>query len=314
MSRVAVIGASSQIAKDWIRSNALSNAFEPLLFVRDTAAMHAWLEETGLAGRYQVFTYGQYGEQAHDAVLNFVGVGDPSRAAQMGGEILDITIEFDNLIIAELKKHPQRRYLFISSGAVYGDSFKQPASGETLATYPVNNIGAQNYYAIAKLHAEVRHRALADLAIIDVRVFNYFSRHQSLASRFFVVDIINSIKTGNVLQTSPDPMSRDFLHPSDFYQLISCLLSAAPQNMVVDCYTADPVEKQVLLQTMHKDFGLRYEIVPGLAAPVNATGLKPHYYSTNKKAAEFGYRPAYSSLDTLREEISALLSSGAISE
>ncbi len=310
MSRVAIIGATSQIAKDWIRSNALSTAFELLLFVRDIAAMEAWLQEAGLVGRYQVFAYGQYDSQAHDAVVNFVGVGDPSRAAQMGGDIFDITLEFDSLILSELKKHPARRYLFISSGAVYGDSFDQPVRTETLATYAVNNLGPQNYYAVAKLHAEARHRALADLAIIDVRVFNYFSRHQSLASRFFIVDIINSIKSGAVLQTSPDPMSRDFLHPSDFYQLIGCLLTAAPQNMVVDCYSAGPVEKQALLQTMHEHFGLRYEIVPGLAAPVNATGLKPHYYSTNKKAGEFGYRPAYSALDTLREEISALLTAG----
>lgn len=309
MKRIALIGANSQICKDFIRLNAVTGSAELLLFVRNVEAMNDWLTEIGFPGRYPVFGYSQYAEQPHDAVINFVGVGDPSRAALMGADILDVTLRFDELILAELKKNPERRYIFISSGAVYGERFDRAASKDTVATYSVNSLGAQNYYAIAKLHVEMRHRALTDLAIIDVRVFNYFSRHQSLESRFFIVDAVNSITFSTVFRTSPDHMERDFLHPSDFYQLISCLLAADPHNTAVDCYSAAPVEKKVLLTALSEQFGLRYEIVPGLAAPVNATGIKAHYYSTYRKAADFGYEPQYSSLDTLRVEISALLSS-----
>lgn len=310
MKRIALIGANSQISKDWIRSVASSNAFELLLFVRSVESMNSWLAAVGLAGRYQVFAYHQYVEQPHDVVINFVGVGDPYKAALMGADILDITLKFDELIISELKKNTQRRYVFISSGAVYGESFDRPANKDTAATYFVNGSGALNYYAVAKLHAEMRHRALKHLAIVDVRVFNYFSRHQSLDSRFFIVDVVNSIRWSTLLRTSPDFMMRDFLHPRDFDHLVSCLLSSPPQNTAVDCYTAAPLEKFFLLNTLKVEFGLQYEVVPGLAAPVNATGTKTHYYSNYRKAAEFGYQPRYSSLDALRIEISALKSSG----
>lgn len=307
MKSIAIVGASSQIAKDLIRFMALDSAYQLLLFVRDTASMDAWLQEVGLAERCSVLVYSQYADNPHDAVLNFVGVGDPARAALMGADILDITSEFDSLILSELKKNPLRRYIYLSSGAVYGDSFSSPVGANSVATYPVNSMAAQNYYAIAKLHAEVRHRSLARLAIIDVRVFNYFSRYQSLNSRFMIADALNSIKTNTVLQTSPDGMSRDFLHPEDFYQLITCLLAAPAQNTVVDCYSAAPIEKFALLDAMSELFGLRYEEIPGLTVAVNATGMKTHYYSTNRKAAEFGYLPRYSSLDTIRLEASALL-------
>lgn len=310
MNRIALIGANSQICKDFIRSNAVAGSAELLLFVRNVDAMSDWLAEIGLPGRYPVFDYSQYAQQPHDAVVNFVGVGDPSKAALMGADILDITLRFDELIIAELRKHPERRYIFISSGAVYGERFDQAASEDTVATYSVNSLGAQNYYAIAKLHAEMRHRALTDLAIIDVRVFNYFSRYQTLESRFFIVDAVNSIMSSTVFRTSQDHMVRDFLHPSDFFQLISCLLAAQPQNTAVDCYSARPVDKIVLLEALAKDFGLRYEFATGFEAPINATGAKRLYYSTFRKAAEFGYRPKYSSLDTLRIEFSAVLDGG----
>jgi hypothetical protein len=32
-------------------------------------------------------------------------------------------------------------------------------------------------------------------------------------------------------------------------------------------------------------------------AGVNATGSKPHYYSLNTRAADFGYQPGFTSLD-----------------
>lgn len=309
MKRVALVGATSQIAKDFIRLSARSNEYELLLFVRNTEAMSDWLYDAGLAQRYPVFSYLQYKNQQHEAVINFVGVGDPLRAASMGGGILDVTLEFDDLILSELKENPHRQYIFISSGAVYGEGFMAAANSDTAAVFPVNKISAQNYYAIAKLHAETRHRSLTDFNIFDVRVFNYFSRYQELSSRFFIVDVVNAIRSGSILKTSSGAMFRDFLHPSDFYQMISCLLSAEVGNGVVDCYTTAPVEKKMLLDVLCDKFGLQYEVVSGCERGVNATGVKRHYYSVNRKAAVFGYQPQYSSLETVCTEITALLES-----
>jgi hypothetical protein len=80
---------------------------------------------------------------------------------------------------------------------------------------------------------------------------------------------------------------RDFLHPSDFYQLVRALLSAPVSNAAVDCYSCAPIDKPNLWVTMQKEFGLNYEITEKTAG-INATGSKPHYYSLNTRAAELG--------------------------
>jgi hypothetical protein len=41
---------------------------------------------------------------------------------------------------------------------------------------------------------------------------------------------------------------------------------------------------------------------------MNATGKKPLYYSLNKKAADFGYEPQYSSMDGLIKEFQVYFS------
>jgi nucleoside-diphosphate-sugar epimerase len=306
MTRLAILGASSQIAKDLILCCARAGDADLLLYVRDTAAMQAWLAARGLD--FPVDAYDGYGAEAHDAVLNFVGVGDPRRAAQMGGAIFGLTQQFDDLVLAELRRHPERRYLFLSSGAAYGSCFDAPAGPDTPAVIHINALAPQEYYAVAKLHAECKHRALPDLNIVDLRVFNYFSRTQDLEARFFITDLLRAVRAGTVLQTSAAPMVRDYLHPDDFHRLVRCVLDSPPANRALDCYSAAPVDKATLLATMAARFGLRYEVGQAGADPaINATGAKPHYYSLNRHAAGFGYQPAHSSLDGIVRESALIL-------
>lgn len=308
MQRVAILGASSQIAKDLIVSMARCGMHTPLLYVRDVAAARAWTAMRGLD--LPVMPYSEYGQQPHDAVINFVGVGDPQRAALMGSEIFAVTQQFDDLVLAELARNPERRYLFLSSGAAYGSTFLAPAGPDTRATIAINDLQPQEYYAVAKLYAECRHRALPDLAITDIRVFNYFSRTQDLGARFFITDILRAIREKTRLRTSSDFMVRDFLHPYDFYQLVTCILAAPPANGPIDCYSQAPIDKPTLLATMARHFGLRFEIAETPAA-VNATGTKPHYYSLRRDAAALGYLPAYSSEIGIVTEATAIFSSSA---
>ncbi len=308
MKRVAILGASSQIAKDLILSFArgghTAGHTDLLLYVRDTAAAQRWLAAHRLD--FAVAAYADYGQAPHDAVLNFVGVGDPQRAAQMGGAIFGVTQEFDDLALRELQRHPERRYIFLSSGAAYGSTFLEPAGPDTRASIPINAITPQDYYAVAKLHAECKHRALPELAITDLRVFNYFSRSQDLKARFFITDILRAVRDKQVLQTSAGAMVRDYLHPQDFHQLVECVLAAPAGNRVLDCYSAAPVDKATLLATMQRAYGLQYEVNEAPAG-VNATGAKPHYYSLNRQAAELGYHPAYSSIDGIAAESAIIL-------
>lgn len=308
MKRVAILGASSQIARDLIRSFARRGRTEALLYVRDVAAMRRWLADNFI--HYPVAPYEEYGREPHEAVLNFVGVGDPQRAAQMGGAIFGVTQQFDDLALEQLQRHPERRYIFLSSGAAYGSTFLQPAGPDTHASIAINALTPQEYYSVAKLHAECKHRAHQQLAITDLRVFNYFSHSQDLNARFFITDVLRAVRDGTVLQTAPGTMVRDYLHPEDFHQLVDCVLRAPPANRALDCYSAAPVDKLALLAAMEQRHGLRYA-VSGETVAVNATGAKPHYYSLNRQAAELGYQPAYTSLDGILAESAIILSGTA---
>lgn len=167
---------------------------------------------------------------------------------------------------------------------------------------PINNLKPQDWYGVAKLHAECRHRALAHLPIVDIRVFNYFSHTQDINSRFLMTDIVRAIREKTVLKTSADYIVRDFIHPSDFFNLVKLILAAPATNAAVDAYSKAPIDKPTLLAAMQEKFGLQYEIGQR-GAGVNATGGKPHYYSLNNQAVDFGYHPSLTSLDGIILEV-----------
>lgn len=306
MMNIAILGATSQIARDLIVSFSADANQDLLLFARRPEEVAKWLASAGLSGRYPVDDFSGFSKQEFDVVINFVGVGNPAQAVAMGSSIFDITLRFDEMVLDYLKTHPTCRYLFLSSGAAYGSSFNEPATRETAATVAINNLAPHEWYGAAKLHAECRHRAHPELNIIDTRVFNYFSRTQDIEARFLITDILRAIRDKTVLRTSSDYIVRDYLHPSDFYGLVRALLASPPANVAVDCYSLAPIDKPMLLAAMQEKFGLRYEII-GTAVGVNATGIKPHYYSLNTRAADFGYQPVLTSLEGILIESKKVL-------
>ena len=296
IQRIAILGATSQIAKDLIVSFSAAKEGHLHLFARNPDMLTNWLVVMGLSGRYPIYDFSSFANHEFDAVINFVGVGDPSKALATGNSIFDITQKFDEMALTYVSTHPACRYLFLSSGAVYGSNFNAPVNSDTSAILPINQLSSQDWYGAAKLHAECRHRAQPDLPIIDIRVFNYFSHTQDISARFLITDMLRAIRDKTVLKISPDYVVRDFLHPSDFYKLVNALLSAPAANDAVDCYSCAPIDKPSLLTMMQENFGLRYEISEA-SASLNATGKKTHYYSLNTRAADFGYQPGLTSLD-----------------
>ena len=305
--RIAILGATSQIAKDLILSFCAQSSHELVLYSRRQEVVSHWLASVGLAGRYVVADFAAFSANEHfDSILNFVGVGNPAQAAAMGASIFDVTLKYDEMALDYVRQHPASRYIFLSSGAAYGSSFDEPVDEHTKAVIAINDLKPQDWYAVAKLYAECRHRSLPHLPIVDIRVFNYFSRTLDISARFLITDILRAIHDNEVLKSSPDYVVRDFVTPSDFYKLVISLLATPATNAAVDCYTLAPIDKRSLLAAMKDKFGLRYEITVANAS-VNATGSKPHYYSLNTRAAEFGYQPALTSLEGVLQEAALLL-------
>lgn len=306
--RIAILGATSQIARDLILSFSAQTEFELILFARRPNAVQRWLSDVGLSARCTVSDYGGFAvNERYDAIMNFVGSGNPAQTAEIGASIFDITLKFDDLALEYVRHHPSCRYLFFSSGAAYGSSFEAPVNDNTKATVAINDLQPQDWYAVAKLHSECRHRSLTNLPIIDLRIFNYFSHRQDISARFFITDILRAIREGETLFTTRDNIVRDYIGPDDLFQLIVLILTAPVSNDVVDCYTQAPVDKLTLLKTMREQFGLVYEFRE-TPAGVNATGLKVNYYSVNHKAEAYGYYPSRNSLDNILYESKLMLS------
>jgi nucleoside-diphosphate-sugar epimerase len=300
--RIAILGATSQIAKDLVTSFHQHSNHELILYARRPVVVSQWLTSASLSSNYTVADFTAFGvTENFDAILNFVGVGNPALAAEMGATIFDVTWQYDEMALNYVRQHPDCRYIFLSSGAAYGSNFDTPADENTKSVVAINNLQAQDWYAVAKLHAECRHRSLPHLPIVDIRVFNYFSHTQDIAARFLISDILRAIRDKSVLQTSADYIVRDFIHPSDFYQLLTALLYSPATNTVVDCYSRAPIDKLRLLAAMQENFGLQYQITQA-SASVNATGNKHHYYSRNRRAAALGYEPALTSLQGIMQE------------
>jgi len=306
MMRIAILGATSQIARDLIVSFSAEKDKQLHLFARRPEEVATWLKTINLPERYLVNDFTVFGEQEFDAVINFVGVGNPAQAVVMGNSIFDVTLHFDDLVLNYLQSHPTCRYLFLSSGAVYGTSFNEPANRDTPAVVAINNLSPQEWYGVSKLYAECRHRAHPEFSIFDIRVFNYFSRTQDISARFLITDILRAIRDKAVLQTSAENIVRDFLHPTDFYKLVSTLLITPPVNAALDCYSLNPVDKFTLLSEMQEKLDLQFEMTAACDS-INATGSKSHYYSLNTRAADFGYQPSYNSLEGILLEASAML-------
>jgi nucleoside-diphosphate-sugar epimerase len=302
---IAIFGATSEIAKDLILSFAEYSPDHLTLFARKVDAVHEWLSCSEFASRFKVRHFNSFDNQEHfDVLINFVGVGNPAQAVAMGASILDITLQYDNMALAYLAENPTCKYIFLSSGAVYGSIFKSPANENAQAHININNLMAQDWYAIAKLYAECRHRALLDLVIIDIRIFNYFSHTQNMNSQYFISEVVRSLFNNSIFETSSDELNRDYLNPKDFFQLITSLIKVK-ENTVVDAYSIAPISKFELLESLRDRYGLRYQINNKFSS-LNSTGLKLNYFSINKRAEKYGYKPSLTSLEGVFKEIDIL--------
>ncbi len=288
MARIAILGATGHLGHSL--SMLLAEEHELLLYARRPEMV------SGLH-------IDDFGKEPCDIVINAIGAGDPSRIAALGAGILALTESWDNRVLDWLEKHPKALYLNLSSGAVYGTDFAEPAGDGSLNAVPVNAIAPAHYYSLAKLYAEAKHRASPHLNIVDLRVFSYFSRWIDIEGRFFLAEIIRALRAGKTFLTKPDEMIRDHLCPADLKQLVDCVIAkwqGGPVNDVLDCYTKEPIGKFATLERLAAEFGLlwRRENVDTLAP----TGAKSCYYSTSRKAGEWGYAPKFTALEGVVSE------------
>lgn len=305
-SKVAIFGATGHIGKNLTLYFSQEKKYELFLFSRDVNRLHKIIDKICPGNSFSMNNYDNFGKFTYDIIINCVGISNPREIEKNSSSIIKITEHFDNKIIDYLETHQSTLYINMSSGVVYGHDFAIPADESIYSKLTINNPSSGYFYSIAKINSEAKHRAFQNLNIIDLRLFNFFSRFIDLSTNFFISDVVSSIKNKVTLSTSPEDIKRDFVHPEDLYSLIQKCIMKGSLNDSFDVYSKSPISKFQLLDNLSVKYNLKYVVKENvsLAAP---TGNKENYYSSSRKAATIGYFPRYSSLETIMSEIGFIL-------
>lgn len=307
MKNVAILGATSHIAKGMIEKFFIHDGYECDFFVRNEARLRTFLKDIGKEDYPGVFLYDEFGTKKYDVVINCVGFGKPADVSTLKYSIFSVIEHYDNLCIEYIKNNPESIYIHFSSGAVYGKALDKPQGADTVSTYMPNHIQSNDYYRIAKLYAESKHRSLEDLKIWDIRVFNYLSRFIDLESGLLITSIINAIVNKEVFLTNSLDIVRDFIHPDDLFKMITLIIEKNSGNNCVDTYSLAPIKKFDLLKVLKDTYGLDYSISRGDVG-INATGSKNIYCSNNYSAEKLlGFKPLYTSEAGILDELGKIL-------
>jgi nucleoside-diphosphate-sugar epimerase len=308
---VVIIGATSHIAKGLINQFFQKEDLHLYLFSRSPDKVQQFVDSIKIDRVCKCDIYSDYDifhSFSYDVVINCIGVETRNKNNCDFTRYFSVTEEFDNMVIEYLRnRNPDSLYISLSSGAVYGRGFLTPVEESSVNCLNVNQVVPEDYYGIARINAETKHRSYNNLRIIDLRIFSYFSRFINLSDGYFITDVMQSILNKEVLVTDSANIVRDYLNPLDLFEMIAKCTITKRLNMVFDVNSLRPVAKQDILDYFAGEYGLRYE-KHDFSKNSSATGLKMNYYSTNNRACCVGYLPRFSSLETIKSEANYILS------
>jgi nucleoside-diphosphate-sugar epimerase len=299
--KVAILGATGHLSKCafWVFSKDVNNEF--FLFSRSTEM----LKQTELYREFPIDrthfeNYEQFAINDYDVIFNGVGVWDTPGCHPC--DIFAVTEYYDNIILEYQKAHPYSVSIHISSGAAYAGDYTQPVEDMTKTQLNINKIRTGDYYSIAKINSEAKHRAFNNLHIVDIRLFGFFSRFMNLEYPYLLSALINSVKGNTKFKAIRENFWRDYIHMNDFSAMLLGIVAADKINTAVDARSSQPISKEELIRLFVGNYGLKIQYDDNV--DVSTTGVKPYYYSRLDNAV---YTPHYSSLQTVKNEIEYFL-------
>lgn len=308
---IAILGATSHIAKGLIYNFLRSDEFKLHLFGRSPEKARGFVDSLELnIGKKDDIVYEElksFPKFSYGAIINCVGTGTFKKMRGDFTSYFTTTEEYDNSVISYLQGiDPRALYINFSSGAVYGRNFSAPVDENTANSIKVNHVAAEDYYSIAKLNSEAKHRAFGDLNIVDIRLFSYFSRFIDLEDGYFITELLSCILHNTSFITDEMNFIRDYVGPEDLFLMIKKCLNIKKINAAFDVVSAGPVEKKEILDYFVSEYGLKIKIDAKLNYS-SPTGSKNVYYSKYANAASIGYKPEFSSLETIKKESKFIL-------
>lgn len=310
MADIAILGANGQIGRGLALAFSRSPAHRLYLYARRPAAFADVAAPMNLPrrGRDEILPLDEFGARRHDVVINAVGDGERAKQIALGAEIFHVTETMDARVMAYLRGQPEALYFFMSTGAVYGFDAEWPVRRDALFAWPVNAPDPVNFYPLAKLVAEAKHRTEPRLRIYDIRIFGYFSRFIPLTGSFFLSEVAAAVLEGKEFRTSPADMVRDYIDHEELAHLIEAFVASRPANGAYDIYSRAPVGKIELLDRLTREFGLQVRYAPSPAAPPPRLA-KPEAPTDCRAALRAGHAAQRPSIDIVAEELRALRAS-----
>ncbi|MDC0199411.1 NAD(P)-dependent oxidoreductase [Candidatus Nitrosopelagicus sp.] len=298
-NKVGILGGTGHIGKNLIYYFSKNNKYELNLFSRDVTSTKNITNEFK---NINVDNYDKLNSYELDTVINCVGISNPTKILDDKIDFKKITDKYDEQVLLYLKKFSDSLYINISSGAVYGENFTNNVNEKSTIT----TMQEINPYAESKISIEKKHRKLSDNNIIDLRVFNFFSRYINLNTNFLLCQLVNAIKNKTIFITDSNDITRDFIHPSDLFNLIEKCIKKNTINDVFDVYSKKPISKFEIIDLFEKKYDLGFKITNNIIE-ISPTGVKQNYFSSSQKAGKIGYEPEFTSFETIQDEIKFLL-------
>ncbi len=301
MINVAILGATGHIGQNVIHNFSKENNYKLFLFSRKIKKLEENIAQYKIRQNLLIKKYSEFNDFKYNIIINCVGISDPKKIESSDGKILEITEEFDSMTLNYLKNYPETKLINFSSGIVYGRKYDFPIIEKNQNTKKFKNMESE--YFLSKINSEKKHRKLKHLNIIDFRLFSFFSRYMNLNFKFFMSEVVKSLIENKILITNELNFYRDYIHPKDLHLLIKKCMEKKSINIAFDLYSRKPIEKFELLNYLKSNNDLKFKI----KSKPNDSKSKNNYYSKSKKAQMLGYKPRYSSLDTILDELQYFL-------
>lgn len=294
--RIAILGATGHLSKCVFWSFSKDKDVEFFLFSRSKINAENFYRRFSDTTINYFDDYQMFHRFDYDLIFN--GIGSWDSKDQPSNHIFHVTEYYDNLILYYQESHPQAISIHVSSGAAYSNSFSSPAEENSQTAIMINHIVEKDFYSIAKINSEAKHRSFPEMNIVDIRLFGFFSRYMSLEYPYLLSALIQSTKEHKLFKIVKEDFWRDYIHMTDFSLLLHSIVERKRINMAVDICSKLPISKSDLIHLFMGKYGLKVQ--EDTSAKVSKTGIKPFYYSIQKNDL---YIPQYTSLEAVENEL-----------
>lgn len=290
---IAILGANSQMALDYIDLESIRGGGNLYLFSRGENIDRL---SKKIDGRVKSLPYSEFQNHKYDLIINFIGSSDQIKVRGLGIKYLEICKKFDDMALDYLRMNKNCKYIFISSGARYGQIFERgPANEKSKSTFTTFSSSNDDFYGLTKYLIEKEHSEQQDLNIVDLRVFSYIDKNQDINSGMFVPSLARAIIQKKVFETSGSDMFRDYTCAENLYTLIDGL--NASTIGAFDLFSTEKISKFELLEIFADSIEVKF------IDRLHHNGEKKYYYSENVEARRVGFKPKYSSIDNIKRYV-----------